>query len=99
MGVALAPPDPAEAAIAEVRELASHYGVTVRSRVRNSATQHAVPAEIRSGEYDLVMMGVSPRAGEELFFGEAAASVLERAACSLMFVSGDPALAPDAHPH
>jgi nucleotide-binding universal stress UspA family protein len=97
IGVVLAPADPAEAAIREVRELASHYSVTVRGKVRNSATQHAVLAEIRSGAYDLLIMGVSPRAGEELFFGEAAATVLKGAECSLMFVSGDPALTPDPH--
>jgi nucleotide-binding universal stress UspA family protein len=96
-GVALAPPDPADAAVREVRELGSHYGVGVRGKLRNSATQNAVLAELHSGQYDLVIMGVTPRAGDELFFGEAAAAVLERADCSLMFVSGDPALAPDAH--
>jgi Kef-type K+ transport system membrane component KefB/nucleotide-binding universal stress UspA family protein len=97
LGVALAPTDPADAAIHEVRELAGHYAVTVRARVRNTATQHAVLTELRNGDYDLVIMGVSPRAGDQLFFGEAAAAVLERAECSLMFVSGDPALRADAH--
>lgn len=96
-GTALAPPDAVNAAIREVRELGSHYGVSVRGKVRGSATHNAVLRELRDGRYDLLMMGVSPRIGDELFFGAAAAAVLERAECSLMFVSGDPAVVPDAH--
>jgi Kef-type K+ transport system membrane component KefB/nucleotide-binding universal stress UspA family protein len=98
LGEALGAAEPAEAAIREVRELAGHYDVHVRGKVRRSAPQNALPGELRSGQYDLIVMGVSPRAGEELFFGEAAAAVLERAECSVLFVSGDPALASDAHP-
>jgi Kef-type K+ transport system membrane component KefB/nucleotide-binding universal stress UspA family protein len=97
IGAALAPEDPADAAIREVRELGSHYGVHVRGKVRKRATESAVLAELHGGQYDLVVMGVTPRAGEHLSFGESAAAVLERADCSLIFVSGDSALAPDAH--
>lgn len=93
-----APRDSADAAIAEVRELGSHYAVRVRSLVRSDgATQSAVLRELSAGQYDLLVIGVTPRAGERLFFGDAAAAVLERAGCSLLFISGDAAVAPDAH--
>jgi hypothetical protein len=36
------------------------------------------------------VLGVSPRPGEELFFGPVAAALLERAACSILFLSGEP---------
>jgi nucleotide-binding universal stress UspA family protein len=34
-------------------------------------------------------MGVSPRPGDQLFFGDVAAEVLERAGCSIVFVSSE----------
>jgi len=36
-------------------------------------------------------MGVSPRPGEQLFFGEVPADLLERSPCSLVFVASEPA--------
>jgi nucleotide-binding universal stress UspA family protein len=35
---------------------------------------------------------VSPRTGERLFFGETAAAVIARARCSLLLLSGEPAM-------
>jgi Kef-type K+ transport system membrane component KefB/nucleotide-binding universal stress UspA family protein len=98
LGAALAPLSPASAAIREVRELGGHYGVLVRGKVRSVGAAHsAILREIRAGQHDLLIMGVSPRAGEQLFFGDVAAGILERAQCSLLFVSADPATASDAH--
>jgi Kef-type K+ transport system membrane component KefB/nucleotide-binding universal stress UspA family protein len=98
LGAALAPLNPASAAIREVRELAGHYGVVVHGKVRSVGAAHlAILREIRAGHHDLLIIGVSPRAGEQLFFGDVAAGILERAQCSLLFVSGDPATASDAH--
>jgi Kef-type K+ transport system membrane component KefB/nucleotide-binding universal stress UspA family protein len=98
LGAALAPLNPASAAIREVRELAGHYGVVVHGKVRSVGAAHlAILREIRAGQHDLLIMGVSPRAGEQLFFGDVAAGILESAQCSLLFVSGDPATASDAH--
>lgn len=90
-GRALAPQSRAAAAIREVVELGEHYGVAVNGIIRTvSARQDAVLREVLSGRYDLLVMGVSPRSGEQLFFGDLAAEILERAACSLLFVSSDP---------
>ncbi len=35
-------------------------------------------------------MGVSPRPGEQLFFGPVPAELLERAECSVLFVASEP---------
>jgi Kef-type K+ transport system membrane component KefB/nucleotide-binding universal stress UspA family protein len=98
VGTALAPRNPGEAAIREVKELAGHYDISVTGRIRKvSGTQNAILREIRSGHHDLLVMGVSPRSGDQLFFGDVPAEILERAECSLLFVSGDPATASDRH--
>jgi Kef-type K+ transport system membrane component KefB/nucleotide-binding universal stress UspA family protein len=91
-GSAIAPRDSAEAAIREAVELGEHYGVVVAGRIRKvSAPQNAILREIELGSHDLLVMGVSPRSGDQLFFGELPAELLGRAGCSVLFVSGDPA--------
>jgi nucleotide-binding universal stress UspA family protein len=50
--------------------------------------------EIESGRYSLLVMGVSPRPGDQLFLGDVAAEVLERAKCSILLVSGEQRQAP-----
>jgi len=35
-------------------------------------------------------MGVSPRPGDQLFFGQLPAELLERAECSVLFVASEP---------
>jgi nucleotide-binding universal stress UspA family protein len=37
------------------------------------------------------VMGVSPRPGDQLFFGEVPADLLARSPCSLVFVASEPA--------
>ena len=44
---------------------------------------------IEGGGYNLLVMGVSPRPGDQLFFGQVPAELLDRAACSLLFVASD----------
>jgi hypothetical protein len=39
-------------------------------------------------------MGVSPRPGEPLNFGDVASVLLERAECSLVFLAAEPAAQP-----
>jgi Kef-type K+ transport system membrane component KefB/nucleotide-binding universal stress UspA family protein len=92
VGSAIAPRT-AEAAIREIVELGEHYGVTVTGRTRKvSATQNAILREIQSGRHDLLVMGVSPRSGDQLFFGEMPAEILQRADCSILFVSSEPVI-------
>jgi hypothetical protein len=58
---------------------------TTRSRRCN-----AVLRELARGPHDLLVMGVSPRAAEQLFFGELATAMLAGAQSSLLFVCAEP---------
>jgi nucleotide-binding universal stress UspA family protein len=91
LGVALAPDSSADATVRDIVELGKAYGVHVKGEVRSRQTaETAIHREIRTGGYDLLVMGVSPRPGERLFFGEVTADLLERAACSLLFLASEP---------
>jgi Kef-type K+ transport system membrane component KefB/nucleotide-binding universal stress UspA family protein len=94
LGAALAPDASADATIRDIVDLGKAYGVEVKGALRSRRTaENAIIREVRSGNYDLLVMGVSPRPGEQLFFGEVPADLLERAPCSLLFVSSEPATA------
>jgi nucleotide-binding universal stress UspA family protein len=96
VGRAVAPPNTGVAALRDVRELAAPYGVTVDSQVRRGGNaQNAILEELCTHGHDLLVMGVTPRASDQLFFGELAAAMLARAPCSLLFVSVDPATPAD----
>jgi len=91
LGAALAPDASADATIRDIVDLGKAYGVQVRGSIRSRrTTENAIMREIRGGHYDLLVMGVSPRPGEQLFFGEVPAELLERAPCSLVFVASEP---------
>lgn len=82
----------AEAAVHEVIELGGRYGISVSGRIRTASTRRAaVVQEILAGQHNLLVMGVTPRSADQLYFGEAPAEILERAPCSVLFVSIDPA--------
>ncbi len=91
-GRALAPRPSALATMREIEEFGEHYGVTVKAEIRSV---DSAPAEIvtyaRTGGFTLLVMGVSPRPAERLFFGEVPADILEQAPCSLLFVSSESA--------
>jgi Kef-type K+ transport system membrane component KefB/nucleotide-binding universal stress UspA family protein len=91
LGAALAPDTSADATIQEIVELGKAYGVEVKGSIRSRRTpENAIIREIREGQYDLLVMGVSPRPGGQLFFGEVPADLLERSPCSLVFVASEP---------
>ncbi len=91
-GTALAPDPGADATLRDIVELGKAYGVEVKGTLRARRTaENAIIREVRGGDYDLVVMGVSPRPGEQLFFGEVPADLLARAPCSLLFVASEPA--------
>lgn len=83
------PPDVsvADAILREVRASGRAYGVDVRGMVRAGDAAQAIIAEARRGDYALVVLGVRPRPGEQLFFGEITARLLERLPCSLLLLS------------
>ena len=93
-GATLVPRGYADAAIREVMAMGEHYGVEVRGEIRHSGlVRDAVLRELARAPHDLLVMGVSPRPGEQLFLGELAAEMLARAESSLLFVCGEPVTA------
>jgi nucleotide-binding universal stress UspA family protein len=74
------------AIIKNIAEMAEHYDVKTEPAVHSdTAPDKAILAEAKT--HDLIVLGVSRRPGDRLFFGETAAAVLERADCSVVFVA------------
>jgi Kef-type K+ transport system membrane component KefB/nucleotide-binding universal stress UspA family protein len=77
----------------EIVQLARAYSVNVRSTVRSHRdADTAILREIAAGRHDVLVMGVSPRPGDPLNFGDVASVLLERAECSLVFLAAEPAV-------
>jgi nucleotide-binding universal stress UspA family protein len=94
-GPVLVPENSADAAIREIVDLGEHYDIEVRGVIRSDRDAgRVILKEIESGRYSLLVMGVSPRPGDQLFLGDVAAEVLERAKCSILLVSGEQRQAP-----
>jgi Kef-type K+ transport system membrane component KefB/nucleotide-binding universal stress UspA family protein len=71
----------------DIESLADRYGVEVRTITRAKvAPDEAILRESKRG-YDMVVLGVSRRPGEALFFGPTAAAVLDRSGTSNLFVA------------
>jgi Kef-type K+ transport system membrane component KefB/nucleotide-binding universal stress UspA family protein len=84
-------PSGGDAIVREIVELGDPYGVAVRAAVRSRGTpQETILRQLRVGAHNLLVLGVSPRPGDDLFFGDVAAAMLEHAECSLLFVSAEP---------
>jgi nucleotide-binding universal stress UspA family protein len=101
-GEALAPRGYADAVVREITEMGVLYGIDVRGEIRQSGSvRNVVLRELARGPHNLLVMGVSPRPGEQLFLGELAAEMLARAGSSLLFVCAEPVLpeaeVPPAH--
>jgi len=80
----------------EIVQLARAYSVNVRSAVRSHRdAETAILREIGAGRHDVLVMGVSPRPGDPLNFGDVASVLLERAECSLVLLAAEPAVKPD----
>jgi Kef-type K+ transport system membrane component KefB/nucleotide-binding universal stress UspA family protein len=76
-----------QAVLKDIGALADRYEVSVRSTTRvNLAPEEAILSEAKRG-YDLIVLGVSRRPGDTLFFGNTAASVLNRSDTSNLFVA------------
>jgi Kef-type K+ transport system membrane component KefB/nucleotide-binding universal stress UspA family protein len=75
------------AVLKDIGALADRYKVNMRSTTRaNMAPDEAILRESKRG-YDLIVLGVSRRPGDMLFFGNTAASVLDRSETSNLFVA------------
>jgi Kef-type K+ transport system membrane component KefB/nucleotide-binding universal stress UspA family protein len=76
-----------QAVLKDIGALADRYEVSVRSTTRvNLAPEEAILREAKRG-YDLIVLGVSRRPGDTLFFGNTAASVLDHSDTSNLFVA------------
>lgn len=78
-----------EAALKDIVDLAERYGVpiTTAMRTRGAASDVIVREAARGAA--MVVLGVSQRSGEELFFGETATAVIARCKPPLMLVSSE----------
>lgn len=76
-----------ESVLKDMTELGERYGVTVTTRISGrGAPGNAVIAEARRN-YAMIVMGVSARPGEELFFGNTASAVLKDCKTPLLFLA------------
>jgi len=76
-----------DAILNEIALLGEQQGVTVNAMVRRGAPETEIPRQLRSGQHDLVVMGVSRRTGDALFFGDVTDAVLDSAGPSVVLVS------------
>ena len=70
----------------DIGELADRYEVNVRSTTRVNIAPTKQSSRVKRG-YDLIVLGVSRRPGDTLFFGNTAAAVLDRSETSNLFVA------------
>jgi nucleotide-binding universal stress UspA family protein len=77
-----------EAVLKDIAELADRYNARVRTALRvDVAAEDAILKEAERGGYDLIVLGVTRRPGETLFFGNMAAALLERCDTAILFVA------------
>jgi nucleotide-binding universal stress UspA family protein len=81
-------PGGADATLREIVQIGDRMGVPVRTAIRRTnAPEEAILRRLNTGTHNLIVMGVSPRAGATLSFGNMASAILERAERSVVFVS------------
>jgi Kef-type K+ transport system membrane component KefB/nucleotide-binding universal stress UspA family protein len=72
----------------DIAEMAERYGLKIETRiVSRGSPAKAIAAEATKGKHDLVVMGVSRRPGEKLFFGDVAAAILAKPPSSMLLLS------------
>jgi nucleotide-binding universal stress UspA family protein len=77
-----------EAILKDIVELADTYNVKVKTAVLGDiAPEEAILREADGGKHNLIVMGVSRRPGDKLFFGNTATAVLEKVEVSLIMVA------------
>jgi len=77
-----------KAILDDVQDLAGLYGRKVETAMHTDvAPDSAVVASAKRNGHNLIVMGVSRRPGEQLFFGETAAGVCKDAPISVVFVA------------
>jgi Kef-type K+ transport system membrane component KefB/nucleotide-binding universal stress UspA family protein len=77
-----------QAILKEIVELADQYDLKIKTAVRAGITpDDAILMEIKRNKHDLIVLGVSRRPGEKLFFGDTATAVFEKAPASILIVT------------
>ena len=77
-----------EAILGDAVRLGDRFGVPVRTTIRAHAdAEEAILRQLKIGEHNLIVMGVSPRPGATLFFGDAPAAVLNQSHRSILLVA------------
>jgi nucleotide-binding universal stress UspA family protein len=77
-----------EAVLKDIAELADRYDARIRTALRlDVAPEDAILKAAERGGYDLIVLGVTRRPGETLFFGNTAAAILERSETAILFVA------------
>src|ERR1700691_4032010 len=77
-----------EAVLKDIAELADRYDARLRTALRiDVAAEDAILKEADRGGYDLIVIGVTRRPGETLFFDNTAAAVLDRCDTAILFVA------------
>jgi Kef-type K+ transport system membrane component KefB/nucleotide-binding universal stress UspA family protein len=77
-----------EAVFERAREIAGHYDVEIRTILRSGRDPELlILSEARSGRYNLIVIGVGRKAGEQLSFGTVADTLFATADRSLVWVA------------
>jgi nucleotide-binding universal stress UspA family protein len=77
-----------EAVLKEIVEVADHYDVRLRTKIRISDRPHAAILNEADRAHDtLIVLGVAARTSDTLLFGSSADQLLETSRSSLLFVS------------
>ncbi len=72
----------------DIAEMASRYNVKIQTRsVSGARPADAIVTEAKTGGHNLIVMGVSRRPGERLYFGDTPTAVLAKSPCSLLFLA------------
>jgi nucleotide-binding universal stress UspA family protein len=79
-----------EAILKDIVKLAETYDLDLRTAVRaDVAADEAILKELSRKEFNLVVIGAGRRPGEKLFFGDTAATLLEKSKQSLLFIASE----------
>ena len=77
-----------EAILKEIVAIADGYNMSIRTAVlAERSPDQAILQEVERRKHNLIVMGVGRRPGDKLFFGDTAATLLEKSERSLIFVA------------
>jgi Kef-type K+ transport system membrane component KefB/nucleotide-binding universal stress UspA family protein len=76
-----------EAVLKDIAELGERYDVTLRTSLHSTGAADTAILRRAQGSFDVIVMGVSRRPGEQLFFGNTANAVLTKWKGPILFVA------------